>query len=150
MGLERPLQITRMIVHPELPLDHGRDTVECPPFGGKARRDRAAIQEPAQPCPGLLIQTGELSWNGSSFQAVRALLGEGGSPAADTGAAHPQLAGDLGLGEPPLPQQPRGLQAAFFHLLRRQMRRPPNIVIHRAPPHEDRHRPMLHHLREDH
>lgn len=150
MRAEGSLQITRMVAHSELALDQGRDTLEGPALGGKARRHGAPIQEPTQSNPGLLIKPRGPARNGSSLQTALAILGEGGGPARNTGSAGPQLSGYLGLGEPPLPQQPRGLQTAFLHLPRRQMRRPPHIAIYRAPPHDDRHRPMLHHLREDH
>jgi hypothetical protein len=137
MRLERSLQVARVIVHPELPLDHGGDALEGPALRGKAGCHGSTIQEPAQPSPGLLIKAGRWSRDGASFQAARALLGQGGGPAADTGAADPQLPGDLGLRKLPLPQQPRGRQTALLHLLRRQMRRTPNVVLHRVPPHED-------------
>jgi hypothetical protein len=150
MRPEGSLQITRMVAHSERALDQGRDTLEGPALGGKARRHGAPVQQPTQTGPGLLIEPRVPTRNGASLQAMHALLGEGCGPAADTGAADPKFAGDLGLGEPPLAQQPRACQTPLLHLLGCQMRRPPHVVIHRAPPHEDRHRPMLHHLREDH
>jgi hypothetical protein len=58
MRLQRPLQIARMIVYPELALDQGGDALEGPPFGGKARRQCAPVEEPAQPRPGLFIEAG--------------------------------------------------------------------------------------------
>ena len=119
MRLEGPLQIARMVAHPELALDQGSDALESPALGGKARRYGAPIQEPTQTNPGLLIEPGGPARNGSSLQTALAILGEGCSPARNTGPAGPQLSGYLGLGEPPLPQQPRGLQTAFLHLLRR-------------------------------
>lgn len=62
----------------------------------------------------------------------------------------PQGPGGLGLIKPTLGHSYRGCQAAFFHLLQRQMRWMPNVVPHRTSAQKDRHRPMLHHLREDH
>src|SRR5829696_6168757 len=102
MRLERPLQIARMIVHPELALDQGRDALEGPALAGKARRHRAPVQEPAQTSPALLIEPRGPTRNRARFQTTRALLGEGGGPAADTGAADPKCPGDLGLRKPPL------------------------------------------------
>ena len=89
MRLERPLQVARMIMHPELALDQDGDTPKRPPFGGKAGRHRTSIQQPAQTSPGLLIEAGRWSRDGARFQAARALLGQGGGPAADTGATDP-------------------------------------------------------------
>ena len=97
MRLERPLQIARMIMHPELALDQGGDALKRPPFSGKVCCHRTPIQQPAQPRPGLLIEAGRWSRDGASFQAARALLGQGGGPAADTGATDPESPGDLGL-----------------------------------------------------
>jgi hypothetical protein len=48
---------------------------------------------------------GEPSRDGASFKAARALLGQSGGLAADTGAADPQAPGDLGLRKRPLPQR---------------------------------------------
>ena len=150
MRLERPLQIARMIVHPELAFDQGRDALEGPALAGKARRHRAPVQEPAQTSPGLLIEPRGPTRNRARFQTTRALLGEGGGAAADTGAADPKCPGNLGLRELSLAQQRRARETPLLHLPGCQMRWPPNVVIHRASPHEDRHRPMLHPLREDH
>src|SRR3954471_23859423 len=69
--------------------------------------------------------------------------------AADAGAADPYMPGNVGLRELPLAQQRRGRQAALLPLLRRQLCRSPNVAFHRAPPHDDGHRPMLHLSRED-
>src|SRR5215213_1983554 len=69
--------------------------------------------------------------------------------AADAGAANPYMPGNVCLRELPLAQQRRGCQAALLQLLRRQMCRSPNVAFHRAPPHDDGHRPMLHPARED-
>src|SRR5215218_1268450 len=149
MRLERPLQVAGMIMHPELALDQDGNALEGPALRGKACRHRTPIQQPAQPRPGLLINAGRWSRDGARFQTARALLGQGGSPAADTGATDPHMAGDVCLRELSLAQQRRGHQATLLHLLRRQMRRPPNVAFHRAPPHDDGHRPMLHLSRED-
>jgi hypothetical protein len=100
--LERTLQITRVIADPELALNQGRNAFERPALGGKAGRHGTPVQEPTQTSPSLLIEAGYPSRNWACFQAVRALLGEGGGPAADTGAADPKFAGDLGLRKPPL------------------------------------------------
>jgi hypothetical protein len=89
MRLERTLQIAGMIMHPELALDQSGDALECPPFSGKTRRHRTPIQQPAQTSPGLLIEAGRWSRDGAHFQTARALLGQGGGPAADTGATDP-------------------------------------------------------------
>src|SRR5215218_230343 len=56
--LERPLQVARMIVHAELPLDQGGNAREGPALGGKARRQSASVQQPPQADPGLLIEAG--------------------------------------------------------------------------------------------
>ena len=119
MRLQRPFQVAGMIVHPELPLDQSGDALKRPPFGGKTRRHRTPIQQPAQPSPGLLIEAGRWSRNRSRFQTARALLGERGGPAADTGATDPHMPGNFGLRELPLAQQRRGHQAPLLHLLRR-------------------------------
>jgi hypothetical protein len=150
MGLERPLQIARVIADPELPLDQSGDALEGPALVGKAGCHGSTIQEPTQLAPRLLIEPRGRSRDGVRFQATQAFLSERGGPAADTGATDPQMPGNLCLGELPLAQQPRCRQTALLHLLRRQMRRTPDVVIHRAPPHEDQHRPMLHPQREDH
>jgi hypothetical protein len=149
MRLQRPLQVARMIMHPELALDQDGDTPKRPPFGGKAGRHRTPIQQPAEPRPGLLIEPRGRPEVGSRFQTARALLGERGGPAADTGAADPQVTGNVCLRELSLAQQRRARQATLLHLPRRQMRRSPNVAFHRAPPHDDGHRPMLHLSRED-
>src|SRR5215212_1380118 len=149
MRLERPLQVARVVVDPELPRDQGGDALKRPPFAGKACRHRTPIQQPAQPRPGFLIKAGRWSRDGSRFQTARAFLGERGGPAADTGATDPHMPGNVCLRELSLAQQRRGHQATLLHLLRRQMRRPPNVAFHRAPPHDDGHRPMLHLSRED-
>src|SRR5215203_2066491 len=100
--LERTLQITRVIADPELALNQGRNAFERPALGGKARRHGTPVQEPTQTSPSPLSEAGYPSWNRACFQAVQALLGEGCGPAADTGAADPKFAGDLGLRKPPL------------------------------------------------
>jgi hypothetical protein len=102
MRLERPFQIARMIVHPELALDQGCDALEGPALGGKARRHGAPVQEPPEAGPGPLTEPRWSSCDGSRLQAAPTLLGEGCSPAADAGATDPQVPGDLGLGEPSL------------------------------------------------
>jgi hypothetical protein len=149
MRLERPLQVARVVGDPELARDQGGDALKRPAFGGKAGRHRTPIQQPAQPRPSRLIEAGRRPWDGARFQTTRALLGQGGSPAADTGATDPHMPGNVGLRELPLAQQRRGHQATLLHLLRRQMRRSPNVAFHRAPPHDDGHRRMLHPQRED-
>ncbi len=132
-----PLQIARMIMHPELALDESGNAREGPPFGGKAGRHGTPIQQPAQPSPGLLIEPSGRPEVGAHCQTARALLGEGCGPAADAGATYPHMPGDLGLRELSLAQQRRGHQATLLHLLRRQMGRTPNVAFHRAPPHDD-------------
>jgi hypothetical protein len=117
MRLEGALQIARMIMHLKHARDQGRDAREGPALGGKTGCHRAPVQEPTQPGPGLLIEPGRSSRDGPGLQAAPALLGQRGRPAADTGAADPQLPGNLGLGEPSLPQQRRGRQTALLQLL---------------------------------
>ncbi len=95
-------------MHPELALDHGRDAVERPAFGGKAGRDGPSVEEPAQAGPGFLIEARGRPEVGPRGQAARARLDERGGPAADTGATDPHMPGDLGLRELPLAQQHRG------------------------------------------
>jgi hypothetical protein len=132
MRREGPLQITRMIAHPELALDQSRNAFQGPTLGGKACRCRAPVKEATQPNPVASRKPGRPSCPRPSLQSAPALLMESCCPPRDTGAAHPKLPGDLRLGEPLLPQQRRCRQTALFHLLRRQMGRPPNVAIHRA------------------
>ena len=101
--LERPLQIARVVVRPELALDQGGNAREGSALSGKARRYCTSSQKPAQLGPGLIIEPGRVARNGAGLQAAPALLGQRGRPARDTGPAHPQLSGNLCLGEPPLP-----------------------------------------------
>ena len=119
MGLERPLQIARVIVDSELPLDQSGDALEGPALAGKAGCHGSTIQKPTQLAPRLLIEPGGRSRDWVRFQATRAFLGERGGPAADTGAADPKVPGDLSLRELSLAQQRRGHQAPLLHLLRR-------------------------------
>ncbi len=148
--LERPLKVAGMIVDPELALDQSSDAPKGPALGGKARREGTPIEEPAQAGPGFLVKPSGRSEVGARYQTARALLGERGSPAADPGAAHPHVPGDVGLREPPLAQQRRSRETALFRLLQCRMGRSPDVAIRCAPPHDDGHRPVLRHLREDH
>ena len=102
MRLERPLQVARVVVHPELALDQGRDALKRPPFGDKASRDGTPAEEPAQPGPGPLIEPRGRPEVGARCEAAWALLGESGGPAADTGRAGPgATAPRLSGGAPP-------------------------------------------------
>ena len=119
MRLEGTLQVTRMIVDLKLPLDQGGNALQSPARGGKARRHRAAVQEPTQTAPGPLIEPGRSSRDRPGLQSAPTLLSQRGSPTGDTGATDPKLPGDLRLGEPPLAHQRRRRQTALLHLLRR-------------------------------
>ncbi len=74
MRLEGPLQVARMITHSELALNQGRNALQGPALAGKTGRHRAAVQEPPQPGPGLLIEPRRSSRDGLDLQAAPALL----------------------------------------------------------------------------
>ena len=147
--LERTLQITRVIADPELALDHGGNAVERPPFGGKARRDGTPVQQPPKAGPGFLIQAGERPGmgrasrpRGPSWARVAAQRQTLARLTPSSGRSGPGKAVPGATASRPPDAAPPSAQMSDAW--------PPNVVFHRAPPHEDRHRPMLHHLREDH
>ena len=149
--LQRPLQVARMMVHPELPPDQRRDAPQGPSLGLEAGRHRPPRQQPAQARPVRCIEARRPAGRSAGALASRGGPLAPASPPSGTRSRHsPRAAGrwppgSIALAAAALP--PPGAAPPFA-----RASSAPAATHHHpsAPPHGGDVPQILHHFREGH